>query len=94
MKKYSYIKNVEVTIYMLKKKRIMLQNIVFRSTNGITKFLMNKKGFGLNEILGIAAGIIIAALIVIPGLKTFAGDVLGYLNDWWETAQTDLLTVP
>lgn len=49
-------------------------------------------GFGLNEVLGIAAGIIIAALIVIPGLKGFARDIIEKLNNWWEEAQTNLLS--
>lgn len=68
---------------MLKKGRMMIQNIIFKSKNIVTIFLTNKMGFGLNEVLGIAAGIIIAALIVIPGLKSFADGIIDSLNDWW-----------
>jgi hypothetical protein len=44
-----------------------------------------RRGFGLNEVIGIAAGIIIAALVIIPGLRTFAGSLLESLSDWWES---------
>jgi len=79
---------------MLKKKRMMLECIIFRTTNTVAKFLTNKMGFGLNEILGIAAGIIIAAIIVIPGLKGFTKDIIEKLNEWWRMAQTNLLSLP
>lgn len=79
---------------MLKMKYIVLKSVVFKGKNVIKKFLMSKKGFGLNEVLGIAAGIIIAALIVIPGLKNFAKDIIDKLTAWWSTAQTNLLSPP
>ena len=41
----------------------------------------------MNEILGIAAGLIIAALIVVPGLKTFTGNIMTKLNEWWSSVQ-------
>lgn len=45
--------------------------------------LKTRRGFGINEVIGIAAGVIIAALVVIPGLQLFAGDVLDRLGLWW-----------
>jgi hypothetical protein len=45
--------------------------------------LKTRKGFGINEVIGIAAGVIIAAMVVIPGLQTFAGDVIDRLGIWW-----------
>jgi len=43
----------------------------------------SKKGFGINEIIGIAAGVIIAAVVVIPGLRTFAQTIMSELTTWW-----------
>ena len=49
-----------------------------------TRILFNKRdGFGMNELLGIAAALILAAFIIIPGLKLFAGTVMSGLNTWW-----------
>lgn len=45
--------------------------------------LGSRRGFGLNEVIGIAAGIIIAVVVVIPGLQGFAGDILDNLTSWW-----------
>jgi hypothetical protein len=61
----------------------------------LKKALTRNDGFGLNEILGIAAAVIIAALIIIPGLNTFAGDVISKMNGWWTTmADKVFLTTP
>jgi hypothetical protein len=45
--------------------------------------ISSRKGFGINEVIGIAAGVIIAAVIVIPGLRTFGLSVMSTLNEWW-----------
>jgi len=45
-------------------------------------------GFGLNELLGICAALILASFIVIPGLRTFASGVMGSLSDWWDNTVT------
>lgn len=45
--------------------------------------LKRRDGFGMNELLGIAAALILAAFVIIPGLKLFAGSVMKGLNDWW-----------
>jgi len=46
--------------------------------------LRKNDGFGLNELLGTAAALIIAALII-PGLKNFASDMMLELGRWWDT---------
>lgn len=51
---------------------------------------MSKSGFGINEVIGIAAGIIIAAVVIIPGLKTFSGTVMTQLTTWWSSLATDI----
>ena len=52
--------------------------------------LRNKKGFGLNEVIGIAAGIIIAALVVIPGLRNFAEGLMSSLDTWWGNMSSEI----
>ena len=47
-------------------------------------------GFGLNELLGTAAALIIAAFVVIPGLRTFAGTVISKLTTWWTTISASI----
>lgn len=49
----------------------------------IIAHLHMKGGFGMNELLGIAAALIIAAFIIIPGLRSFTGNIMSKLNDWW-----------
>jgi hypothetical protein len=51
-----------------------------------------RQGFGLNEVIGIAAGIIIAVVVVIPGLRGFAGDILDNLADWWNDMAASVFT--
>ncbi len=46
-------------------------------------FICKRDGFGLNELLGIAAAIIIAAFIIIPGMRTFARNLMSGLGNWW-----------
>ena len=48
-----------------------------------SKVLHGNDGFGLNEILGIAAAVVIAAFVIIPGLRTFATSIMTALTDWW-----------
>ena len=47
------------------------------------KLIRGKDGFGINELLGIIAAIVIAAFIVIPGMRSFAQRLISGLNDWW-----------
>ncbi len=46
--------------------------------------LSDERGFGMNELLGIAAALILAAFIIIPSLKTFAQSIMNGLGDWWD----------
>ncbi len=52
----------------------------------------SKKGFGINEIIGIAAGIIIAAVVVIPGLRSFAQTIMNEMTTWWSGMSTTLFS--
>lgn len=52
--------------------------------------IRKRSGFGLNEVIGIAAGIIIAALVIIPGLRTFAEGVITDLGTWWTSMTATL----
>ncbi|MDX1357385.1 MAG: hypothetical protein R3232_01000 [Clostridia bacterium] len=45
-------------------------------------YLMNRNGFGLYEVIGIAAVLIVAAFVVIPGFRTFAQTVMGKMDTW------------
>jgi len=71
------------------KNQLLRQIINLRSgtlRDGLARlrFALNRRqGFGLNEVIGIAAGIIIAVVVVIPGLRSFAGSILNNLTDWW-----------
>ncbi|MFA7672427.1 MAG: hypothetical protein WCY62_01060 [Clostridia bacterium] len=41
-----------------------------------------KRGFGISEIIGIAVVLLIAAIIVIPGLKNISLDIMTKLRTW------------
>lgn len=43
----------------------------------------DNRGFGMNEVLGIAATLIIAGLIIIPGFKGLADSMILDLKGWW-----------
>jgi hypothetical protein len=61
----------------------------------VLKLRLNKKaGFGINEVIGIAAGIIIAVVVVIPGLQGFAGDILDNLTNWWNNMASSVFATP
>lgn len=45
-------------------------------------YLRNQGGFGLYEVIGIAAVLIVAAFVVIPGFRTFAETVMGKMDTW------------
>lgn len=49
-----------------------------------------KDGFGMNELLGIVATLVVAAFVIIPGLRTFAGTVMSKLTEWWNTIQGNI----
>ncbi|MCD6322289.1 MAG: hypothetical protein J7L77_04620 [Clostridiales bacterium] len=45
-------------------------------------YLRNQNGFGLYEVIGIAAVLIVAAFVVIPGFRAFAQNIMGEMNTW------------
>jgi len=78
-----------------------LTNNSIESLKARVKFrLHNENGFGMNELLGIAATLLLAAFIIIPGLRTFAGSVMSELTGWWtgniapKIFQTSLIWFP
>lgn len=51
--------------------------------------LCNARGaIGSDEIIGIAAGLIIAAFVLIPQLRAFATTIITALSTWWTTTAT------
>lgn len=53
--------------------------------------LCKNGGFGMNELLGIAAALILAAFIIIPGLRSFAKSVMTELSGWWSGSVTNVI---
>ena len=53
--------------------------------NGVKSVLGNEDGFGMSEIIGAAAVLIIAAFVLIPGMRGFAQLLIDNLTDWFET---------
>lgn len=45
-------------------------------------YLRNQNGFGLYEVIGIAAVLIVAAFVVIPGFRTFAQNIMNQMDTW------------
>ncbi|HAS72957.1 MAG TPA: hypothetical protein DCS67_02300 [Clostridiales bacterium UBA8960] len=44
----------------------------------------SEKGeFGISSIIGIAIGLIVAAFILIPGIETFATNIMTDMQSWW-----------
>ncbi|MGE5613933.1 MAG: hypothetical protein ACM3XR_05955 [Bacillota bacterium] len=56
------------------------------------RFFSRTEGFGMNELLGIAAALTIAAFVVIPGLKELAENLIGKLTNWWEIITNQIFT--
>ena len=48
----------------------------------ITAYLGNELGFGLYEVIGIAAVLIVAAFVVIPGFRNFAQGIMNQMDGW------------
>jgi len=47
------------------------------------RLVTDERGFGMNELLGIAAALIIAGFVIIPSLRTFATSIMTGLTNWW-----------
>ena len=67
------------TYYKLKHN---LQNKIFKKANNL---LANESGFGMNEVLGIALAIIVAAFVIIPELRNLSENIISRLTTWWTT---------
>ncbi len=46
--------------------------------------LKRRAGFGLNEVIGASIAVMIAGLVVFPGLKTFSQNVMAEFSNWWD----------
>lgn len=49
----------------------------------LKKPLENNDGWGRDEIIAVAIAFIIAAFVVVPGLRTFAETVMAKVNSWY-----------
>lgn len=49
------------------------------------RLVSDERGFGMNELLGIAAALIIAGFVVIPGLRGLANSIMTELKNWWDS---------
>ncbi len=48
-----------------------------------SRLWVDNRGFGMNELLGIAAALIIAGLVIIPGFEKLANSMISGLTTWW-----------
>lgn len=55
-----------------------------------SRLWVDRRGFGMNEVLGIAAALIIAGFIIIPGFKTLANSMMGKMTEWWNTTASNI----
>lgn len=51
------------------------------------------RGFGMNEVLGIAAALIIAGVVIIPGFKGLASSMISGLTKWWDDIAKVVFTI-
>ena len=52
----------------------------------IKRILNSERGeFGIGAILSIAMALLIAAFVVFPGVKTFAGTIVTDMTSWWSS---------
>jgi len=47
--------------------------------------------FGMSSIIGLAIGLIVAAFILIPGVRTFETSVITDMQSWWTTTISSTL---
>lgn len=80
------IQTAEQAIKAGRSVKLRLAGSVGKFCRWITNRLFTRSGgFGMNELLGIAAALIIAAFVVIPGLKELAESLIEKLEGWWNT---------
>ena len=56
-----------------------------KGVNTLKNTLDNNNGWGKDEIISIAAALIIAAFIIIPGLRELATTILSEAKTWFST---------
>lgn len=55
-----------------------------RAISHIRKRLHSEQGeFGISSLIGVAIGLIIAAFVLIPGVRAFAGKIMTDMGSWW-----------
>lgn len=47
--------------------------------------------FGMNAVIGIAIGLIVAAFVLIPGIENFADTIIRDMQNWWSNGITSAL---
>jgi len=57
-----------------------------------TRNWRKRSGFGLNEVIGIAITVTVAALVIAPGIRTFAGTVLSNMDTWFTSISGKLFS--
>ncbi len=55
-----------------------------RIAKAILKPLQNNDGWGRDEIIAVAIALVIAAFVVVPGLRTFAKDIIDGTKIWYD----------
>ena len=44
-----------------------------------------RAGFGLNEVIGIAITVMVAALVIAPGIRTFSTSLMSDMTTWFDS---------
>ncbi|NCA99007.1 MAG: hypothetical protein EOM08_01480 [Clostridia bacterium] len=52
-----------------------------------------RSGFGLNEVIGIAITVMVAALVIAPGIRTFSTTLIDDMTTWFGTISTKIFAV-
>ena len=66
-------------------KRLVYKLKVFLSK--FAAFFRRSDGFGINELIGIAAAVILAAFIIIPRLTAFGKAIMDSMDEWWDNME-------
>lgn len=81
------------------KVRQNLNNIFIRADLRVKRIvalfkkpLQNNAGWGKEEIIAIAITLMIAGLVMIPGLKTFASNVMSEVDSYFDSMKSKIFT--
>lgn len=58
-------------------------NLQIKICRAISVLKSEKGEFGISSVIGIAIGLIVAAFILIPGIQTFASEIISDMQLWW-----------